>query len=87
MLRAMQGLPAAPVTRRAVLAEAVAANGPRTHYMRARLSAGHGLPGIAAFDRQDSALLRILTEADALLIRPLGDPARAAGDEVDYLPL
>ena len=87
MLRAMQGLPAAPVPRRAVLAEAVAANGPRTHYMRARLSAGPGLPGIAAFERQDSALLRILTEADALLIRPLGDPARAAGDEVDYLPL
>ena len=87
MLRAMQGLPAAPVPRRAVLAEAVAANGPRTHYMRARLSAGRGLPGIAAFERQDSALLRILTEADALLIRPMGDPARAAGDEVDYLPL
>lgn len=87
MLRAMQGLPAAPVPRRAVLAEAVAANGPRTHYMRARLSAGPGLPGIAAFERQDSALLRILTEADALLIRPMGDPARAAGDEVDYLPL
>ena len=87
MLRAMQGLPAAPVTRRAVLAEAVAENGPRTHYMRARLSAGPGLPLITPFDRQDSALLRILTEADALLIRPVDDPARTAGDEVEYLPL
>jgi molybdopterin molybdotransferase len=87
MLRAMQGLPAAPVTRRAMLAEAVGPNGPRTHYMRARLSAGPALPLVTPFERQDSALLRILTEADALLIRPLGDPARTAGDEVDYLPL
>jgi molybdopterin molybdotransferase len=87
MLRAMQGLPPAPVTRRAVLAEAVGPNGPRTHYMRARLSAGPALPLVTPFERQDSALLRILTEADALLIRPLGDPARTAGDEVDYLPL
>lgn len=87
MLRAMQGLPPAPVTRRAVLAEAVGPNGPRTHYMRARLSAGPALPLVTPFERQDSALLRILTEADALLIRPLGAPARTAGDEVDYLPL
>jgi len=87
MLRAMQGLPASPVTRRALLAEAVGANGPRIHYMRARLSAGPGLPLIAPFDRQDSALLRILTEADALLIRPVDDPARTAGDELEYLPL
>ena len=87
MLRAMLGLAAAPVTRRAVLAEAIGANGPRSHYMRARLSAGPALPRISPFERQDSALLRILTEADALLIRPVDDPARAVGEEVDYLPL
>ena len=86
MLRAMLGLAAAPVTRRAVLAEAIGANGPRSHYMRARLSAGPALPRISPFERQDSALLRILTEADALLIRPVDDPARAAGDEEEYLP-
>ena len=87
MLRAMQGLVAAPVTRRAVLAEAVGPNGPRSHYMRARLTAGPALPLVTPFAHQDSALLRILTEADALLIRPAGDPARAAGHEVDVLPL
>ena len=87
MLRAMQGLAAAPVTRRAVLAEAVGPNGPRSHYMRARLTAGPALPLVTPFAHQDSALLRILTEADALLIRPAGDPARAAGHEVDFLPL
>ena len=87
MIRAMQGLPAGPVTRRAILAHAVGPNGPRAHYMRATLTPATGLALIAPFDRQDSALLRILTEADALLIRPVNDPARAAGDETDYLPL
>lgn len=88
MLRALQGLPAsAPATLRAVLAEDVGPAGPRAHYMRARLSPGEGLPLIAPFVAQDSALLRILTESDALLIRPLGDSARKAGEVVTYLPL
>lgn len=88
MLRAMQGLPAAASpTARAVLAEDVGPAGPRVHYMRARLSPTDGLPLIAPFVSQDSALLRILTEADALLIRPLGDSARRAGEVVEYLPL
>ncbi len=87
MIRAMLGMPdVAPVTRRAVLGADIAANGPRTHYMRARLTQGDGLPVITAFDRQDSALLTILTEANALLIRPVSDGARRAGDVVDYLP-
>ena len=87
MIRAMLGTPdVAPVTRRAVLGADIAANGPRTHYMRARLRWGDGLPVITPFDRQDSALLTILTEANALLIRPVSDGARLAGDVVDYLP-
>ena len=65
----------------------VSAAGPRVHYMRARLSPGDGLPQIAPFTSQDSALLRILTEADALLIRPLGDGPRRAGEMVEYLPI
>ena len=88
MLRAMQGLPAAPApTARAVLAEDVGPAGPRVHYMRARLSPTDGLPRISPFASQDSALLRILTEADALLIRPLDDGPRRAGEMVDYIPL
>jgi molybdopterin molybdotransferase len=88
MLRAMQGLPPAPPqTQRAVLAEDVGPAGPRVHYMRARLAAGEALPRITPFVAQDSALLRILTEADALLVRPLGDGPRKAGEVVDYLPL
>lgn len=88
LIRAMQGQPdPAPPTRRAVLAEAVAANGSRAHYMRARLEPRPGLPGIRPFERQDSALLGILTQSDALLIRPAGDAARAEGTEADYLQL
>lgn len=86
LLRAMQGDASAPVKMQAILGADVGPNGPRTHYMRARLS--HGSPPvITPFYRQDSALLTILSEADALLIRPIGDVARLAGDAVDYLPL
>ena len=55
--------------------------------MRARLAPGEGLPGIVPFDRQDSALLSILGQADALLIRPVNDAPRGAGSTVEYLPL
>lgn len=88
MLRAMLGQPEpAPRTRRAVLAVDTGANGPRRHYMRARLDQTGGLPRITPFDRQDSALLGVLAQADALLIRPPGDRPQSAGTEVDYLPL
>ena len=88
MVRAMLGDPApAPKTRQARLAVDLPANGPRTHYMRARLSPGDGMPEIAPFDRQDSALLSILGQADALLIRPVADSPRGAGSTVFYLPL
>ena len=69
------------------LTVALPENGPRTHYMRARLLPGDGLPGIAPFDRQDSALLSILGQADALLIRPVDARPCHAGDTVSYLPL
>lgn len=88
MLRAMLGDPQpAPRPRQARLAVGLPANGSRAHYMRARLTPGEGLPGIAPFDRQDSALLSILGEADALLIRPVDAPPCRAGDTVPYLPL
>ncbi|MGY6534040.1 MAG: molybdopterin molybdotransferase MoeA [Pararhodobacter sp.] len=84
-LRALLGLGALPAaTRGARLACDVPANGPRAHYMRASLEPD-GL--IRPFISQDSALLGILTQADALLIRPLGDPARAAGSPVRYIPM
>ncbi|MGC9368377.1 MAG: gephyrin-like molybdotransferase Glp [Paracoccaceae bacterium] len=83
-LRAMLGLGAAPAPRhKGVLAAPIGANGPREHYMRARVTP----EGLSVFDRQDSALLSVLAEADALVIRPPHDGPRDAGDTVDYLPL
>ncbi|AZL60627.1 molybdopterin molybdenumtransferase MoeA [Tabrizicola piscis] len=88
MVRAMLGDPApAPRPLQARLAVDLPANGPRAHYMRARLSVADGLPTITPFDRQDSALLSILGAADALLIRPVADGPRSAGSMVQYLPL
>lgn len=88
MVRAMLGDPAPlPQPRKARLTTDLPPNGPRAHYMRARLTPTDGLPEIAPFDRQDSALLSILGQADALLIRPVEAPACRAGDTVDYLPL
>jgi molybdopterin molybdotransferase len=82
MIRAMLGLGAQRSSRlSARLAAPLPQNGPREHYMRARLTP----EGLVAETRQDSSLLSVLAEADALLVRPVNDPARAVGEWVDYL--
>ena len=88
MLRAMQGRSdVTPAPLRARLTAALPPNGPRAHYMRATLTPADDLPQIAPFASQDSHLLRVLTDANALLIRPVADLARRAGDVLTYLPL
>jgi molybdopterin molybdotransferase len=82
-LRAMVGLGQAPAPRQmAPLAAALAANGPREHYMRAVLEDGRLTP----MEDQDSSLLGILSRSNALIVRPVGDGPRAAGEVVAYLP-
>ncbi|SLN17671.1 Molybdopterin molybdenumtransferase [Roseovarius gaetbuli] len=82
MIRAMLGLGAHRSSRlTARLAAPLPPNGPREHYMRARRTP----EGLVAEGRQDSSLLSVLAEADALLVRPVNDPARAAGETVEYL--
>lgn len=86
LLRALQGDPAPrPQPRLARLGADLPGNGPRSHYMRARLSPDGAT--VTPFSRQDSALITILSEADALIIRPAGAHALAAGADVPYLPL
>ena len=88
MVRAMLGEPdPAPQKLEACLAVDLAANGPRAHYMRARLSKGEGMARITPFDRQDSGQLSLLAQADALLIRPMDDGPRTKGTTVQYLPV
>ena len=84
MIRAMLGLGAHPAPRqRARLAHDLPEGGPREHYMRAYIRDGHITPAA----RQDSALLSVLADANALMIRPADDAPRRAGDQIDYLPL
>lgn len=84
VIRAMLGLGAAPAPElSAPLAAPVASNGPRQHYMRARVENGK----MTIFDRQDSSLLTVLSEANALAIRPPDDAPREAGEVLQYLPI
>lgn len=88
MLRVLQGQPAkGPQMHSAILTEDLPANGPRAHYMRAKLQTSKGQATITPFQAQDSALLSVLSQADALLLRPVGDGPRTAGDIVEYLPI
>ncbi|HJT44138.1 MAG TPA: gephyrin-like molybdotransferase Glp [Rhizomicrobium sp.] len=74
--------------RRAHLLQALSANGPREHYLRARLdSDGQGRLTVRAFEDQDSSLISVFSAANALIRLPAGAPATAAGTIVDVLPL
>ena len=59
------------------------ANGVRRHFMRAQFRNG----SITPVENQDSSLMRMLTQADALLVRPENDPAQPAGASVPVLTL
>ncbi len=83
MIRRMLGLDPRARILALPLAAPLGPNGPRVHYMRARRVQG----GVAAFERQDSALLSVLAAADLLIVRPSRDGARAVGEVVACLPL
>jgi molybdopterin molybdotransferase len=67
------------------LARNISANGPRAHYMRARLQVIDGVPICTPFDRQDSSLLSVLSQADVLMVRVPNDPEKSAGDAVNII--
>ena len=84
VIRQMLGLPAPPESRlQAPLATPLPANGPRAHYMRARMENGLLHP----FEKQDSSLLSILSKANTLLIRPPFDKERTSGESVEYMAI
>lgn len=84
MIRAMLGLGHSAAARQtARLCHDIARNGPREHYMRARIDTN----GVTVFDRQDSALLSVLADANCLVVRPVNDAPRNAGDMVDLIQL
>lgn len=84
LIRRMQGLPAEPCLREHThLAEDIPANGPREHYARGRVSR----EGAVMFSRQDSSLVSVLVEANALIIRPPRAPAAPAGSPIEFIRL
>jgi len=74
--------------RRARLVEALPANGPREHYLRAHVgSDGDGRLTARAFENQDSSLLSVFSAANGFIHLAPDEPARDAGALVDILLL
>ena len=73
------GKPAQPAPE-AVLIEALEANGPREHYLRAASRwTAEGERQVAPFPSQDSSLVAALTRADCLIVREPGAAAAPKG--------
>ena len=85
----LSGLPAAPPpVSFARLGAGLAANDQRADHLRARLVVGaDSALMVTAFGRQDSAMLRMLAESDALILRPPHAPAAPAGTMVPIIRL
>ena len=88
LLLAWQGAEPWPALGRARLSRPLPPTGPREHWMRARLvSNPDGVLEAQAFPDQDSSLVGVFAAANALLRRPAGAPAVAAGEPVEVLRL
>ncbi|WP_294228042.1 gephyrin-like molybdotransferase Glp [uncultured Shimia sp.] len=84
VMRAMLGLGERQTPRiPAILETAMPQNGPREHYMRAHVEHGK----LSLFNNQDSSLLSILSDANALLVVPPNAPQWPAGTSVEYIPI
>ena len=88
-LARLSGLSADPLpTTPARLGGDLRANDRRADFLRGRLSRdADGALVATAFPRQDSALVKLLAEADALILRPPHAPAAEAGAMVEVIRL
>ncbi len=87
-LRAMRGLDWQVRFDSAVTNSDLAGNDRREDYLRATLRQdSDGRLLASAFDRQDSSMLRLLSDADCLIVRPPLAPALKAGEAVPILRL
>jgi molybdopterin molybdotransferase len=83
----MQGAEPGPNLETARLAKALPANGPREHWARARLWADEGVQITEAMTDQDSSLVSVFAQAEALIRRRANAPAAETGEVVDILRL
>lgn len=87
-LMAFQGLTSQHTHTTATLAVDLPENGPRAHYMRAiRQIGADGTALITPCGNQDSALMRTLSDADVLIVRPPHTEAKLKGDNVEIMEL
>jgi molybdopterin molybdotransferase len=87
LINALMGAAPGPRMVSARLAAPAAANGPREHWARARSEIRDGVLYATPMGDQDSSLVSVFAEADALVRRPAGAPAAAGGAVVEILPL
>ncbi len=87
LINAMLGLSTDAAIVSAKLGAAMAKNDNRQDFVRARLKMIDGERVATPFGIQDSSMLATLAAADALIIRPVGAPPAAAGDDVSVLLL
>ena len=84
----MQGGSPGPHFTAARLGRDLSANGTREDYMRATLDHVDGELSVATpFEKQDSSMLSVLSQAGCLLVRPAHAGPAKAGDLVKILPL
>ena len=76
-----------PQNRSAILAAALPANDGREDYLRATLSLRDGAVWAQPAPRQDSAMLKTLARAEALIVRAPHAPAAPQGSMVEILEL
>lgn len=81
------GTPFAEHLLAAKLETPLAANDKRQDYIRARTNIADGILTVRPFAVQDSSMLSILAEANALIVRPPHAPEAKAGDMVQVLML
>ena len=76
-----------PVAETAILTAPLAANDVRRDFLRARLVIEAGRPTVTPVRSQDSSLLSMLAEANALIVRKEFATAAASGDAVEIIRL
>lgn len=87
LVERMAGRPARDRMRGGRLGASVPANDHRAEFMRATVRRSDDETVVMPLPRQDSSLLTIFAEADALLYRPPHAPAGEVGDACRYLEL
>jgi len=87
-IQRLAGLPGdPPPATTAILAAPLPANDHRADHLRATLRPCPGGFEVTPFDRQDSAMLRLLAHADCLILRPPHAPAAVSGEQVVVIRL